>query len=167
MKWSRFGLREKIVATHLLVAAACTVTLVALLVLASTLFTTWTSEGLPVLPDPVLFVIVASTGVATAIVSARWLYKQITVPLGRASNVVQRLAKGEYRYDRPMVPNADQAQRSRNDDPEELAAALDDLSLSLDAAERRRMDYSEYPSLLYWAYRLSTEATSCAGWPAP
>ena len=140
MKWSRFGLREKIVATHLLVAAACTVVLVALLILASIVFTTPTSESVQVLPDLVLFVIVASAGVATAIVSARWLYRQITVPLGRASDVVQRLAKGEYRHDRPMSPTADQAPPSRNADPEALAAALDALSLSLEAAERRRME---------------------------
>ena len=141
MKWSRFGLREKIVATHLLVAAACTGALLALLILASTLFITPTSEGVPALLELVLSVIVASVGVATAIVSARWLYRQITVPLGHASHVVQRLAKGEYRHDRPdRAPNADQAQRSRNNDPAGLAAALDDLSLSLEAAERRRME---------------------------
>ena len=138
MKWSRFGLREKIVATHLLVAAACTVALLALLILASTVFTTWTSEGVPVLPALTLSAIVAFAGVATAIVSARWLYRQITVPLGHASNVVQRLAKGEYRHDRP--PNANQAPPSRSDDLEGLAAALDDLSISLEAAERRRME---------------------------
>jgi signal transduction histidine kinase len=138
MKWSRFGLWAKIVATHLLVAAACTVTLLALLTLASSIFTPWTSDGMPVLPAFTLLVIVAFAGTATAIVSARWLYRQITMPLGRASYIVQRLAKGEYRHDRP--PNANQGPPSRGYDLDGLAAALDDLSMSLDAAEKRRME---------------------------
>lgn len=147
MKWSRFGLREKIVATHLLVAAACTGALLALLIPASTVFTTWTSEGvpglpaLPVLPALALSAIVALAGVATAIVSARWLYRQITMPLRRASYMVQRLAKGEYRHDRPDgPPTGNQSPTSRSDDLEGLAAALDALSKSLDAADRRRME---------------------------
>ncbi len=133
MKWSRFGLREKILATHLLIAAACTVALLAVLILAS-----WVSEGLAVWYALTLLAIVAVAGTATAIVITRWLYGQIAGPLGRASDVVERLAKGEYRHDRP--PNVHQAPPSRNYDLDGLASALDDLSMTLDAAERRRME---------------------------
>ncbi|HST03208.1 MAG TPA: HAMP domain-containing sensor histidine kinase [Chloroflexia bacterium] len=141
MKWSRFGLREKILATHLLVAGVCTVVLLALLILASLVFTTWTSEGVPVLPALAVSAIVAFAGVATAIVTARWLYLQITAPLDRASSLVQRLAKGEYgQRGSDKTPNISQAPPSHNADLEGLVAALDDLSLSLDAAERRRME---------------------------
>jgi two-component system sensor histidine kinase BaeS len=58
-------------------------------------------------------------------------------PVGRASSVVQRLVQGEYRHD---SPNIHQAPPSRNDDLDGLAAALDDLSLSLEAAEQRRRE---------------------------
>ncbi|MBF6612926.1 MAG: HAMP domain-containing histidine kinase [Chloroflexi bacterium] len=141
MKWSRLGLREKIVATHLLVAAACTVALLAVLILASIVFTTWAFDGVSVLPALAISAIVMFAGVATAIACARWLYRQITLPLGRAASLVQRLARGEYRHDKPDGQlNANQAPPSRSDDLEGLAAALDALSISLDAAERRRME---------------------------
>lgn len=137
MKGLHFGLWGKIVATHLLVAAACTLALLAALIVAYTVFTPWTFERMAVLPAFILLLVVAVVGAATAIVSARRLYRQITVPLGRASFVVQRLAKGEYRHDRP---NINQVAPSPSDDLDGLAAALDDLSTSLDAAERRRVE---------------------------
>ncbi|MBF6614334.1 MAG: HAMP domain-containing histidine kinase [Chloroflexi bacterium] len=128
-------------ATHLIVAAACTVALLALLILGSIVFTPWTLDGMTVLTALTLLFVVALAGVAIAIVSARWLYRQITMPLRRASNLVQRLAKGEYRHDRPDgPPNANQAPPSPSDDLEGLVAALDALSISLDAADRRRME---------------------------
>ena len=132
MKWSRFRLREKILTTHLLVAAACTVALLVVLLASSA------SEGLAIWSALTLLAIVAIAGTATAAVSTYWLYGQITRPLGRASNVVGRLVKGEYRHDRP--PNVIQAPPSRSYDPDGLAAALDDLSVALDSAERRRME---------------------------
>jgi signal transduction histidine kinase len=141
MKWSRFGLREKIVATHLLVVATCTIALLVAIILAGMIVTASTSEGVPVLLALALLGAVVSAGVATAIVGARWLYRQITVPLGRASYMVQSLAKGEYRHDRPPnITNANPVQPSRSDDLDGLDAALGELSISLDAAERRRME---------------------------
>jgi signal transduction histidine kinase len=133
MKWSRFSLRENILATHLLVAAACTVALVAVLAVLS-----WIVGGLPVLPALALLVVVALAGAATAIVGTYWLRRQIAGPLGRASDVVERLTKGEYRHDGP--PNVNQAPPSRSYDLDGLACALDDLSVALDAAERRRTE---------------------------
>lgn len=138
MKWSRLGLREKILATHLLVVAVCTLALLAVLIVVYTAFTASTSDGIGVLPGLALLVIVALAGAATAIVSARWLYRQITEPLGRALYVVQRLAKGEYGND--TASGVTDARSPGSDAPAELAAALDDLSVSLGAAERRRME---------------------------
>src|SRR5690349_7715641 len=140
MKWSRFGLREKIVATHLLVAAACTIALLAVLILASLVLTPWALEGGPILPAFTLAALVACAGGAAAIGCAHWLYRQIMATVGRATTVVQRLAQGEYRRDSPPIK---QATVSRNADLDGLAAALDDLSLSLDAAEQRRRDAYE------------------------
>lgn len=138
MKWSRLGLREKILATHLLVVGACTLALVAILIVVYTVFTAPTIDGIGALPGVALLVIVALAGAATAIASARWLYRQITEPLGRALYVVQRLAKGEYGNDTPG--DLTHAGSPGSDAPAELAAALDDLSVSLGAAERRRME---------------------------
>jgi two-component system, OmpR family, sensor histidine kinase BaeS len=137
MKWARFGLWEKIVATHLLVAAACTMALLAVFILAAIVFPTWPADSALILPALALAAIVALAGVAAALVSAQGLYRQITGPVGRASSVVQRLAQGEYRHDRPTMNRAPPA---RNDDLDGLAAALDDLALSLEAAEQRRME---------------------------
>jgi signal transduction histidine kinase len=137
MKWARLGLREKIVATHLCVAAACTGALIAVLIALSLVFPTWPAAGPALLPALTLSAIVAFAGVAAAIASAHWLSRQITAPLGRAAGVAQRLAKGEFR---PDNPNMSQAPTSRHIDPEGLAAALDDLSISLGAAEQRRME---------------------------
>jgi two-component system sensor histidine kinase BaeS len=133
MNRSRFRLREKIVATHLLVAATCTVALPVVLILAS-----WVFGGLTVWSALTLLVIVALAGAATAIGSARWLNGQIAGPLGRASDMVERLAKGEYRRDGP--PNVNQTPSSRDYDLDGLVFALDDLSVALDAAERRRTE---------------------------
>jgi signal transduction histidine kinase len=55
--------------------------------------------------------------------------------------MLQSLAKGEYRHDRPPnITNANPVQPSRSDDLDGLDAALGELSISLDAAERRRME---------------------------
>jgi two-component system sensor histidine kinase BaeS len=137
MKWSRWGLRAKIVATHVCVAAACTGALMAVLVALWPVFATGPSAGLPILPALTLSAIVAFAGGAAAIVSAYWLYRQIMAPLGRAADVARRLTKGEYRPDSGAVS---EAPTSRRDEPDGLAAALDDLSKSLAAAEQRRME---------------------------
>jgi two-component system sensor histidine kinase BaeS len=140
MRWSRFGLREKVMATHLLVVAACTVTPLALLILASVVFANGTSGGIGVLPGLTLLLGAALLGAVTAIASARWLYRQITVPLGHASYMIQRLRKGEYRNDRPHSTNANGVLPSPSFDLDGLAAALDELSTALEAAERRRTE---------------------------
>jgi two-component system, OmpR family, sensor histidine kinase BaeS len=138
MKWSRLGLRGKILATHLLVAGSCTLALLAVLILVYTVFRASTVDGMAVLPGLILLAIVALAGAATAIASARWLYRQVTEPLGRALYVIERLAKGEYGNDRP--PGVTRPSPASSDAPDELVAALDDLSISLGAAERRRTE---------------------------
>jgi|GEM_PF-6338558 len=137
MKRSRFGLREKILATHLLVAASSTVSLLAVLLLLSMIFTPWPSGNMQIVPALVLIATVAIVGGAAAIVAARWLHQQLAVSLRRASSLARLLAKGEYADIRPgdvrLAPSQDDALS-------ELAFTLDDLSLSLQEAERRRTD---------------------------
>lgn len=130
-------MREKIIATHLLVSASSTVALVAILLVASVVFTPWSSGSMQILPALVLLAIVAFAGVAAAIVTARWLYQQLTAPLRRASSLARRLAKGHYE---DSMPDDERLAPSQSDDLHELAAALHDLSLSLREAERRRTE---------------------------
>lgn len=137
MKRSRFGLREKILATHLLVAASSTVSLLAVLLLLSMIFTPWPSGNMQIVPALVIIATVAIVGGAAALVAARWLHQQLAVSLRRASSLARLLAKGEYADIRPsdvrLAPSQDDALS-------ELASTLDDLSLSLQEAERRRTD---------------------------
>lgn len=145
MNRPRFGLREKIIATHLLVAASSTVALVAVLLLATAIFTPWPTGSLQIAPALILLAVVALAGAIAAMVIARWLYQQLTVPLTRASSLVRLLAKGHYAESTLGVPslNAEQIPQltlSHRDELIELAAALDDLSLSLREAERRRTE---------------------------
>jgi signal transduction histidine kinase len=137
MKRSRFGLRKKIIATHLLVVVSSLIALVAVLLLASLIFTPWPPGSVPIVPAFVLLSIVALTGVTTAIVAARWLYQQITVPLRRASSLARLLAKGTYA---DSIPSDEGLAPSHGDDMDELDSALNDLSLSLQEAERRRTE---------------------------
>jgi signal transduction histidine kinase len=140
MKRSRFGLREKIMATHLLVAASSTVALVAVLLLMSAIFTPRTTGITEIVPALVLLAIVAFAGVSTAIVAARWLHQQLTLPLRRASSLARLLAKGEYKENLTNDARLAPSHPSQHDELDELATALDDLSLSLREAERRRTE---------------------------
>lgn len=151
MKRPRFGLREKILATHLLVAASSLVALAAVFLLASAIITPRPSGNLELAPALVLLAAVALAGSAVALVIARWLYQQLTLPLRRASALVRLLAKGHYAEGTLSTPSLVPAQprdvehnhqitTSRSDELVELAAALDDLSLSLREAERRRTE---------------------------
>ncbi|HKP53997.1 MAG TPA: HAMP domain-containing sensor histidine kinase [Chloroflexia bacterium] len=130
-------MREKIIATHLLVVASSLIALVAVLLLASLIFTPWPPTSVQVVPAFVLLTTVALTGVATAIVAARWLYQQITVPLRRASSLARLLAKGKYP---DSMPSNEQIVPTGSDDMDELDSALNDLSVSLQEAERRRTE---------------------------
>src|SRR5688500_7496080 len=137
MKRARFGLREKILATHLLVAASSTVSLLAVLLLLFTLFTPSLSNGIQVVPALVVLGAVALAGVAAAFIAAGWLYRQLAVSLRRASSLARVLAKGEYTG---IQPGDARLAPSQGDELNELATTLDDLSISLREAERRRTD---------------------------
>ena len=137
MKRSRFGLREKIIVTHLLVVASSTVALVGVFLLTSIIFTAWWSGSTQIGPALVLVAIATSAGVATAIVTARWLYQELTLPLRRASYLARLLANGKYPE---SLPTDEQLAPSSGDGPDELATALNELSISLRAAERRRTE---------------------------
>jgi two-component system sensor histidine kinase BaeS len=144
MKRPRFGLREKLTVTHLLVAASSAVATLAVLLLASAIFTPTASAGVQIATALALSAIVGFAGVAAAIVATRWLNQQLSVPLRRTSAQVRRLARGEYGEGESMPslnakPDEGSA-TSNTDDLDDLAAALGDLSRSLEAAERRRTE---------------------------
>ena len=91
MKWSRLGLRQKIVATHLLVAATATVTLtVSVLLLAPWIFPP-SPPSRDQLPSALLVVavvvVVALAGVAVAVAASRRLFTAVALPVRRAAQL--------------------------------------------------------------------------------
>jgi signal transduction histidine kinase len=144
MKRPRFGLREKVIATHLLVAASSAVATLAVLLLASAIFTPPGSAGVQIATALALAAVAGFAGAAAAMVIAPRLYQQLSVPLRRTSAQARRLAKGEY-GEGGSTPGLNAMQNeapatSNTDDLDDLAAALGDLSRSLEAAERRRTE---------------------------
>jgi signal transduction histidine kinase len=144
----RIGLREKILSTHLLVAVSSLVALAAVLVLAPAIFAPGPSGSLEITPTLVLLAAAALAASVTALVLARWLYRQIITPVRRASALARLLAKGHYAESTHGLSGAsglvaEQSQRlspSHSDELVELAAALDELALALQEAERRRTE---------------------------
>ena len=142
MRSSRLRLREKIAATHLLVAAASSVALlVSVLVLSPWLFATSPGSRVQIVPALAVLAVTVSAGVAAAIVVSRWLYSGVAAPVRRASSLARRLASGQYAVDVPSGAE-DESQLSLSDRDElgRLIASLDELATSLEAAERRRME---------------------------
>lgn len=140
MKRSYLGLREKILATHLLVAATCTATLiVSVLLLAPRLFPPLPPGSNQILPALVV-VLVTLAGVAVAVAASRRLFNDIALPVRRAASIARRLAAGQYPEEVPGDIELPVSHPLSNDDLGKLVTALDELALSLEAAERRRMD---------------------------
>ncbi|HEX9987531.1 MAG TPA: ATP-binding protein [Chloroflexia bacterium] len=137
-------MREKVIATHLLVAASSAVATLAVLLLASAIFTPPGSAGVQIATALALAAVAGFAGAAAAMVIAPRLYQQLSVPLRRTSAQARRLAKGEY-GEGGSTPGLNAMQNeapatSNTDDLDDLAAALGDLSRSLEAAERRRTE---------------------------
>jgi signal transduction histidine kinase len=138
MRWPPTALRARVLGTHLLVAAASTLALlVSIFLLAPFLFSTLPQGNGPVLAALAITAAVALGGGAAALLAARWLTGQITVPVGRASWLARRLTRGHY-SDR--IASGGSISSSHNDALSSLVASLDDLATSLEAAERRRME---------------------------
>ncbi|HYO48803.1 MAG TPA: ATP-binding protein [Chloroflexia bacterium] len=137
-------MKEKLIATHLLVAASSAVATLAVLLLASAIFTPAAPAGMQITTGLALAAVAGFSGVAAAIVIARRLYQQLSVPLRGASAQARRLARGEY-GEGESTPGLNATQNegsapSGSDDLDDLASALGDLSRSLGAAERRRTE---------------------------
>ena len=141
MKWSRLGLREKILATHLLVAATSTVTLVvSVLLLAPWIYPALPQGSDQLLPVLVVVAMVALAGVAVAVAASRRLSGDVAFPVRRAASIARRLSEGHYAEEVPGDNRLPDSHPLSNDDLGKLVAALDELARFLEAAERRRMD---------------------------
>jgi signal transduction histidine kinase len=138
MRWSRFGLKTKILATHLLVVAASTVALLVVLLVFGILAPLSLGSNTIFLAFG-LVVVIALSGATAAILASRWLGEQLTVPLRQASALARRLARGQYPARAPRGKDEGLALPD-NDDLRDLVVSLDDLATSLEAAEGRRTE---------------------------
>jgi signal transduction histidine kinase len=138
MRWSRFGLKTKILATHLLVVAASTVALLVVLLVFGILAPLTLGSNTIFLAFG-LVVVIALSGATAAILASRWLGEQLTVPLRQASALARRLARGQYPARAPRGKDEGLALPD-NDDLRDLVVSLDDLATSLEAAEGRRTE---------------------------
>jgi signal transduction histidine kinase len=141
MKWSRLGLREKLLATHLLVAATSTTLIVSVLLLAPWIFPSLAPGSGELLPVVVVVGVVALAGVCVALAVGSRLFKDVVRPVRHAASMARRLTAGHYREAVPGDNRPSPSQPlSGGDDLDRLVTALDELAVSLEAAERRRMD---------------------------
>ncbi|HET7080437.1 MAG TPA: HAMP domain-containing sensor histidine kinase [Chloroflexia bacterium] len=139
MRWSRFGLKTKILATHLLVVAASTVALLLAVLLVFGILAPLSLGSNTIFLAFGLVVVIALSGATAAILASRWLGEQLTVPLRQASALARRLARGQYPARAPRGKDEGLALPD-NDDLRDLVVSLDDLATSLEAAEGRRTE---------------------------
>jgi signal transduction histidine kinase len=85
-------------------------------------------------------VLVAVAGVAVAVAASRRLFNDVALPVRRAASIARRLTAGHYAEEVPGDIGFPASHHLSNDDLGKLATALDELALSLEAAERRRMN---------------------------
>jgi len=139
MRWSRFGLRAKILGTHLLVVAASSVALLLALLLVFGILAPWALGSNSIWLAFGLVVVIALAGATAAILASRWLVEQLTVPLRQASALTRRLARGQDLTQAPRGKDERFLPLDR-DDLRDLVVSLDDLATSLEAAEARRTE---------------------------
>ncbi len=139
MRWSRFGLRAKILGTHLLVVAASTVALLLAVLLVFGILAPLSLGSNQIWPALGFVVVIALSGATAAILASRWLIEQLTIPLRQVSALARQLARGQYLERAPRGKDAE-LPLSDSDDLRDLVVSLEDLATSLKAAEGRRTE---------------------------
>ena len=147
---SRFGLRTRILATHLLVALISTALLFLLLLLVPLAPGVSPLESGQMLLGLVIVALVALAGAGTALLAGNRLFREIVQPVRYASSLADRLSRGHYPQKSQTTQPGDAGAPNRaspsslslstSDELSTLAASLEALSVSLEAAERRRTE---------------------------
>src|SRR5690348_13851806 len=136
MRWPRFGLRAKILLTHLLVVSTSAV---ALLVVVVPMLWIWRPlPGIDLLLVAIGVVVVSMVaGMLASVLAGGRLVEEISRRVSDASALARRLARGHYAERMPRAKDEGLPPDGK-DELDNLALALDELAEALEEAEGRR-----------------------------